>query len=130
MVDTTELMYLDTFITEATTNIVVESFLTKRKISKLAGAKKALIEPGEILSVDGAFYKKRFKVKLQIDSEVNLITVINEIIDGTIKYNKRDGTLTEVTTMCNIEFVYSNKAFIQNNIWKQDIYLDVEWVTS
>ena len=125
-----ELTHLDTFITEATTNVIVESFLTKRKISKLTTAKKALIEPGEMLSVDGAFYKKRFKIKLQMDTEANLTTVINEIIDGTIKYNKRDGTLTEVATMCHIHFVYTNKAFIENNIWKQDIYIDVEWCTS
>ena len=126
----TELTVLDTFLTEATTNVIVESFLTKRKLPKLATAKKALIEPGEMLSTDGAFYKKRFKIKLQMNSEANMTTVLNEIIDATIKYNRRDGTLTEVATMCNITFVYTNKAFIQNNIWKQDIYLDIEWVTS
>jgi len=125
-----ELTHLDLFLTEATTNIIVESFLTKRKISKLTTAKKALIEPGELLSVDGAFFKKRFKIKLQMDSEVNMVTVINEIIDGTIAYNRRDGTLTEVAIMCNIKFVYTNKAFIQNGIWKQDIFLDIEWSTS
>jgi len=123
----TELTILDTFLTEATTNVIVETFLTQRKLVK---AKHAVIEPGEMLSVDGAFYKKRFKIKLQMDSEANMTTVINEIIDATIKYDRRDGTLTEVATMCNIHFAYTNKAFIQNNIWKQDIYLDIEWVTS
>lgn len=125
-----ELAHLDTFITEATTNVIVETFLTSRKVSKLTTAKKALIEPGELLSVDGAFFKKRYKIKLQMDTEANMMTVINEIIDGTIAYNRRDGTLTEVSIMCNISFVYTNKAFIINNIWKQDIYLDVEWSTS
>lgn len=126
----TELTILDTFLTEATTNVIVESFLTKRKVSKLTTAKKALIEPGEMLSVDGAFYKKRFKIKLQMASETIMTSVINEIIDAAIRYNKRDGSLTEVATMCNIHLTYTNKAFIQNNIWKQDIYLDIEWVTS
>lgn len=125
-----KLAHIDTFITEATTSVIVETFLTKRKISKLSTAKKALIEPGETLSSDGQFTKERFKIKLQMDSEANLTTVMNEIIDGSIKYNRRDGTLTEVATMCNIKFVYTNKAFIENNIWKQDIYLDIEWVTS
>ncbi len=123
-------MYLDTFLTEATTAVIVESFLTKRKVSQLTTTKKALIEPGQMLSSDGAFYKKRFKIRLQMDSEANMTSVINEIIDASLKYNKRDGTLTEVSTMCNIKFVYTNKAFIQNNIWKQDIYLDIKWVTS
>ena len=126
----TELTILDTFLTEATTNVIVESFLTKRKISKLTTAKKALIEPGEMLSVDDAFYKKRFKIRLQMDSEANLTTVINEIIDATIRYNRRDGSLTEVATMCNLHLTYTNKTFIKNNIWYQDIYLDIEWVTS
>jgi len=130
MADTTELMYLDTFITEATTAVIVESFLTKRNIEALTTAKKALIEPGELLSVDGSFYKKRYKIKLQMDTEINMMAAINDIIDGTIAYNRRDGTLTEVATMCNIKFVYTNKAFIINGIWKQDIYLDIEWVTS
>jgi len=125
-----ELTHIDLFLTEATTSVIVESFLTKRKVSKLTTTKKALIEPGELLSVDGAFFKKRYKVRLQMDTEANMMAVINEIIDGTIAYNRRDGTLTEVAIMCNIKFVYTNKAFIQNNIWKQDIYLDVEWVTS
>jgi len=126
----TELTALDTFLTEATTSVIVESFLTKRKISKLSTAKKALIEPGEMLSVDGAFYKKRFKIKLQMDSEANLTTVLNDIIDGTIAYSKRAAGFTYPATMAHIHFVYTNKAFIENNIWKQDIYLDVEWVTS
>jgi len=125
-----ELGHIDTFITEATTSVIVESFLTKRKISKLTTAKKALIEPGELLSVDGSFFKKRYKIKLQMDTEANMMSTINDIIDGTIAYNKRDGTLTEVSIMCNIKFVYTNKAFIVNGIWKQDIYLDIEWVTS
>jgi len=126
----TELADLDTFITEATTSVIVESFLTKRKISKLATAKKALIEPGELLSVDGAFYKKRFKIKLQMDSEANMTTAINDIIDGAVAYSRRAAGFTYPATMAHIHFVYSNKAFIQNGIWKQDIYLDVELVTS
>jgi len=125
-----ELGHLDLFITEATTGVIVESFLTKRKVASLTTAKKALIEPGELLSVDGAFFKKRYKIKLQMDTEANMMAVINEIIIGTIAYNRRDGTLTEPSIMCNIHFVYTNKAFIKSGIWKQDIYLDVQWSTS
>ena len=130
MADTTELMYLITFLTEVTTGVIVESFLTKRNVEAIPSTKKALIEPGGMLSSDGAFFKKRYKIRLSIDSEINLMTVINEIIDGTIAYNRRDGTLTEVSVMCNIKFVYSNKAFIDNGRWKQDIYVDIVWCTS
>jgi len=125
-----ELAHLDTFITEVTTSVIVETFLTSRKISTLTTAKKALIEPGELLSVDGAFFKKRYKIKLQMDTETNMMVAINDIIDGTIAYNRRDGTLTEVSIMCNITFVYTNKSYIVNGIWYNDIFLDVEWCTS
>ena len=125
-----KLAYLDTFITEATTSVVVETFLTKRQVSRLTTAKKALIEPGEVLSSDGNTLRERFKVKLQFDTEANITAAINDIIDATIAYSKRAAGFTYPATMYHIKFAYTNKAFIQNGIWKQDIFIDVEWGTS
>ena len=125
-----ELGHIDTFITEATTSVIVESFLTKRKVGALATAKKALIEPGELLSVDGSFFKKRYKIKLSMDTEVNMMAAINDIIDGASAYSRRAAGFTYPGVMAHIHFVYTNKAYIQNGIWKQDIYIDVEWCTS
>lgn len=127
MVDDSELDYLKTFIDEATTALTVETYETKRKAT---GRKNCLIEPGELLSVDGSFYKKRFKLKLRTLTEAIMTGFINEIIDGTIVYNRRGAGYTYPVTMCNIKFVYTNKTFVEGEIWKNDIYIDVEWVTS
>ena len=131
MVDDSELEYLVTFIDEATTALTVNSYKDKRKIDNVDGAKKCLIEPGEILSVDGAFFKKRYKVKLGLESEENIMAILNEIMAGIVKYNKKDGTFTEVSVMCNIKFAYSNKAWVTpRGRWQHDFFLDVEWATS
>jgi len=68
-----------------------------------------------LFSTDGAFYKKRYKVKLSLENEANMMSIINKIINGTIAYNKRDGTLTEVSVMSDNKFVYSNKSWIEAN---------------
>jgi len=130
MVDDSELDYLITFIDEATTALTIKSFETIRRVEKIAGVKKCLIEPGELLSVDGSFYKKRYKAKLSVATEIVMTSIINEIVEGTISYNKRAAGFTYPVTMCNIKFIYSNKSYIDNNRWLNDIYLDVEWVTS
>jgi len=130
MVDDSELDYLITFIDEATTALTIKSFETIRRVEKIAGVKKCLIEPGELLSVDGSFYKKRYKAKLSVATEIVMTSIINEIVEGTISYNKRAAGFTYPVTMCNIKFIYSNKSYIDNNRWLNDIYLDVEWCTS
>lgn len=131
MVDDSELDYLITFIDEATTGLTVKSFETIRKVEKIAGLKKCLIEPGEILSIDESFYSKRFKVKLSVATEAIMTSIINEIVEGAKNYNKRAAGYTFPVTMANVKFVYSNKSYIgDSNRWLNDIYLDVEWVTS
>lgn len=125
-----ELTHLDLFITEATTSVIVDSFLNERKVERLTTMRKALIEPGELLSVDGVTYKKRYKIKLIMSSETYMMTAINEIIDGCEAYSRRAAGLTYPSIMYHVNFAYTNKAFIDNGIWKQDIYIDVEWGTS
>jgi len=131
MADNSELDYLITFIDEVTTALTVNSYETKRNIEDVAGAKKCLIYPGELLSSDGAFYRKRYLVKLSLENEANMMSIINEIINGTIAYNKRSGSYTYPDVMCNIKFIYTNKSFVSSNgRWNQDVYIDVEWSTS
>ena len=126
-----ELEYLTVFIEEVTTSLIVDNYKDCRNLQDVASEKKCLIEPGQFLSSDGAFFKKRYKVKLSLESEENIMSIINEIINGTIKYNKRDGSLTEESVMCNIKFAYSNKSWVtQKGRWKNDIFIDVEWCTS
>jgi len=130
MVDDSELDYLKTFVDEATTGLTVATYETIRNIQQIAGIKKCIIEPGEFLSTDGSFYKKRFKLKLSVASEAIMTSVINEIINGCATYNKRGAGFTFPATMCNVTFIYTNKTFVEGKTWLNDIYLDVEWVTS
>ena len=131
MPDDSELDYLITFLDEATTSVTVKSFETIRKLPLIAGTKKILIEPGELLSTDGPFYKKRYKIKIGLENEANMMSIINEIINGTLNYNKRKAGFTYPTVMCNITFVYSNKGWVTTEgRWEYDVFLDVEWSTS
>ena len=128
MADDSELDYLDTFVTEVTTDLAVDTFETKRNVDLVSGAKKCLIYPPQLLWVDGKFYKKRYLVKISMATEALMTTMINELINGCILYNTTRSGLTSVSTMCNIHLVFTNKAFVATNgRWKQDIYMDVEW---
>lgn len=90
-----------------------------------------MIYPGETLSVDGSFYKKRYLVKLSLENENNMTSIVNEIVEGIKNYNKRTAGYTYPATMCNLKFAYSAKSFIEGSgRWNLDVYLDVEWCTS
>ena len=126
-----ELEYLVRLVEEITTSLIVDNFKDTRNIAMVAGTKKCLIYPGETISVDGDFYKKRYLVKISMESEENMTSIINEIIDGFQLYNGARTALTSVATMCNVEYVYSGRSFIEpNGRWNQDLWVDVEWVTS
>lgn len=130
MADDSEMDYLQTFLEEATTALVIDTYETNKKVSDVAGEKKCLIEPGELLSADGSFYKKRFKIKLNVATEAIMTGFINEIIDGCKAYNRRAAGYTYPSVMCNINFVYTNKGWSKYGRWGHDVYLDVEWCTS
>jgi len=130
MPDDSELDYIQTFLEEVTTLLIVETFETKRKIKQVTTAKKCLVEPGQFLNVDGAFFTKRYKIKLSVANEIIMTSIINEIIDGIIVYNKGATGLTKVSVMCNLKLVYTNKSYIENGIWLNDLFIDIEWVTS
>ena len=59
-----------------------------------------------------------------------MTSVITEIIDGITTYNKRGAGFTFPVTMCNVKSIYTNKSYIDNNRWLNDLFIDVEWVTS
>jgi len=131
MPDDSELDYLKTFIEEATTALIVNTYETIRKLKRITTGKKCLIEPGEFLSIDGQFYKKRYRLLLTLENEVNMTSILNEIIDGIVVFNKRGAGFTYPSVMCNITFRYSTKFFAEgSNKWYGNIYLDIEWVTS
>jgi len=131
MVDDSELDYLKTLIEEITTSLIVATFETTKNIGAVTSTKKCLIYPGETLSIDGDFYKKRYMIKLVMETEITMTSIINEIIDGFNLYNESRTGLTSVATMCNVKYVYSGRSFIEpNGRGNQDLWIDVEWVTS
>jgi hypothetical protein len=129
MVDDSELDYLHTWLEAVTTNLAVDTWETKRRVGLMSGDKKALIYPPEILWVNGSFYKKRYKITISMENEANMMSIINEIIEGIRAYNEL--RTNAIASMCNLELAYSNKAFVEaNGRWNQDFWLDVEWITT
>ncbi len=88
MVDDSELDYLRTFLTYACLNSTVKHFSEVKKISAINDTRRILIYPGELLSVDGKFYKKRYRVQLSEPSEANLINTFNSLINGIESLSK------------------------------------------
>ena len=126
-----ELAHIKLFLEEATTTLVVSTWDTIRKVSGVTTAKKALIEPGEILSINGVKFIKRYKINLSVATEAIMTSIINEIIEGCIVYNRRGAGYTFPATMNNIDFRGSNKAFIvDSKRWHNSIYLNIKWVTA
>ena len=126
-----ELADIKLFLEEATTTLVVSTWDTIRKVSGVTTAKKALIEPGEILSSNGVRIKKKFKIRLSVATEAIMTSIINEIIEGCIAFNRRAAGFTYPATMNNIEFIRTNKSYIgDSKRWLNDIFLDIKWVTT
>lgn len=132
MADNSELDYIRTFLGECHASATAKQFSEIKKISLINDTERILVYPGEVINTNTKFYTKRFPVKLSETTEANLTGMLNDIINGCEKYNVRDGTLTEVSTMCNIHVAYGNKSYEnpQTKRWDCDIYLDIEWSTS
>ena len=92
MADDSELDYIRTFLSEVTTDLIVESFETTRNIGFISGNKKCLVFPGKMYRIDYDTYRSRYRIQLSMENEANMMSIINEIIDGTILYNKRNLT--------------------------------------
>lgn len=135
---TTEMDCIRTFLLAVHTVATTKHYTEERNIADIvdASGQKMLVTIGEIISRDGDFYWKRYKVQISELGESALTIAINNIIIGIGKFNRRANITgfiyTSAPTMCNMKFVYSNKAFEHptSKRWSCDIYLDVEWSTS
>jgi len=101
-----------------------------------ASSQRGLIHPPELMSVDGDFYRKRYKIEIQEVTEAGLMTAIDNIIIGIRKFNKRTAisnfTYASAPTMCHMKYVNSGEVEVitKRSIWKCEIWIDVEWSTS
>jgi len=135
---TTEMNSIKTFLLAVHTVATTEHYTEQRNIADIVDDtnQKMLVTIGEIISRDGDFYWKRYKVQISETGEATLTTAVNNIIIGIGKFNKRASitnfTYASAPTMCHMRFGYSNKAFEDpvNKRWGCDIFIDVEWSTS
>lgn len=101
-----------------------------------ASSQRMLVHPPELMSVDGDFYWKRYRIELEEVAEAGLMTAINNIIIGIRKFNKRTAisefVYASAPTMCNIKYVNSGEVKVRTkrSIWKCEIWIDVRWSTS
>lgn len=134
MVDDSELDYLRTFMMEAHAAATAKSFSEVKNISLINDDDRVLVYPGGLISSQFNHFIKRYRVKLSQTSEITLTTILNDIVDGIEKLNKRIavGSFTKPNTMCNMKLAYGNKPFEnpQTKRWDQDIFIDVEWSSS
>ena len=136
---TTQLDCVRTFLLKIHTVATTKHFPAEAgKISDIVDVtfQRMLVHPPELMSVDGDFYWKRYKIEIEETSEANLMAAINNIIIGIRKFNKRT-TITGFTyasapTMCHMKLANSTlvKAKSKSGNWKCEVWLDVEWSTS
>ena len=130
MVDDSEMEYLATMLNEATTNLTVSNIKLVGNIMYVSGDKKALIFPPQIMLVDGHRQVKRFLVKISMETEENLMSIINEIINGCYTYNSTRSGFTNVASMDWVQLAYTGKIFIEaNGRANVDCWIDVEFNT-
>ena len=134
---TTELDCVRTFLLKVHTAATTKHYPEEVGILKnIADTQRMLVNPPELISSDGDFYWKRYKVQVSESSEANLSTAINNIIIGIRKFNKRTAitgfTYASASTMCHMKMANSGPttAKAKNARWDCEIWLDVEWSTS
>ena len=97
MADDSELDYLKTYLTYACYAITVKHFSEVKKLSSINDTRRILIFPGEIISVDGKFYKKRYKIKISDTSEAQLMDSFNRLVIGIDRFQKHTYHTTHST---------------------------------
>lgn len=122
------------FLKQCHTSATVNNYTQVKKIDLINDTEKMLVYLPERIGVDNNHYTDRYMVKLSETTEITLTAMLSDIMTNIEKLNLRQavGTFTRPTTMLNIEFHHSNKAFENGKTkrWDQDIYIDVEWSTS
>lgn len=135
---TTELDMIRTFLLKVHTAATTKHApIEANKLSGIVDAsfQRMLVNPPELMNVDGDFYWKRYKIEIEESSEANLMTAINNIIIGINKFNKRTAitgfTYASAATMCFIKYANSDQviAVSKSSNWQCNIWIDVKWST-
>ena len=123
------------FLKECHSTATVNNYTQVKKIELINDTEKMLVYLPERVGVDLNHYTDRYMVKLSETGEITLTAMLSDILTNILKLNLRQavGSFTRPTTMLNIEFHHSNKAFEHKGTikrWDIDIYIDVEWSTN
>ena len=136
---TTELDCVRTFLLKVHTVATTEHApVEASKLSDVldATSQRMLVHPPELMSVDGSFYIKRYRVEIEEVAEAGLMTAINNIIIGIRKFNRRaaitDFVYASASTMCHMKYVNSGEpeVYTKRSVWKCEVWIDVQWSTS
>ena len=134
MADDSELDYIRTFIGAVCTGYTVKSFSENKNIWGINDTQRALVYPGELMTMGDYFSIKRYQVSFSDASESALTTGLNNLSIGCWKFNTRQtiAGYTKAASMDNIKVASGNKAWEHGRTkrWDQDIYIDVQWVVS
>ncbi len=104
MADDSELDYLRALFTAICFESTVNHYSEIKKIDSINDTRRVLIYPPELISVDGKFYTKRYKIQLSEPSEADLMEDFNKIIKEIYLFNS-EGTLRS-----NYDFYFRDDA--------------------
>lgn len=126
--DDSELDYIRTLCGEAMTGYTIKHYSEIKNISLIADTQRALVYPGELVTINDVYYEKRYKLKTSDATEAALNTGMKNLIVGTKKYNRRLTGVTQVAAMTYITVVPGSQAYEEKNKrWNQDLFLDIVW---
>lgn len=111
LADDSELDYLRTLLLEIMPGFTVKHYSEVKNLNLINDTKRALVFPGEILTMSDVYYETRYKLKISAPNEADLNTVVKKIIDGSKKYNRRHaghGEVTLVTCLAKASCVESS----------------------
>ncbi len=135
MADDSELDYIRTFMGKVHTTATAKSRSEVMNLSQINDTTRILVFPPEIVGSFLNVFIKRYKVQLSDVTEALLTTMLDNILDGINKCNKRTAIseFTKPNTWINIRFISANKAYEHHkkgsSVWFQDIIIEIDWGT-
>jgi len=99
-------------------------------VSKVGSGNRILIKEPQLVSSDtySRSYIFRYRLELEFDSEINLITALNNLIVN-IDYIRRKVAISGYSKpdrLWNVELVSQGEIW-KPKMWRCDVYIECEW---
>ena len=129
-----ELDYIDDFLSKVHTTYTVETIQTTRNIANIGDTQAILVYSGEIVSTTMISVIKQHKIQYWDATEEALNTAIYALIEGVRKLNAREAitSYTKPNALIGIQIISSGKDYynIKSGVWSANsIKIEVEWLT-